>query len=244
MSNRKPLSVRTIVAIVVTTTMYVGIFLIALLKAQNWAPASIIVKKVALNAQSPTNNSLTLSVTPKSTSSSLSSINTLMHGPTSSTSSSTAVTVTPKSSSILIQSIGGSLKSALVFSKFVLIHLKSLPIVVGRAFMQLFRMLFNSNILFQSYYSTTDHGYSDDNHPNQPILAKSSSPHANDHISLSNVALTSIQQSLIDQIKSTPEYSNKTLQEIGLATDFPIDEHIIYRYFAAADWSTRYNGKL
>lgn len=66
---------------------------------------------------------------------------------------------------------------------------------------------------------------------------------ANDRISLDASKLSPNQLSLLNNVTSTVKYNDPTLHTTAKLTDLIISPHLVYRYFAAADWAPTYNGK-
>ena len=66
---------------------------------------------------------------------------------------------------------------------------------------------------------------------------------ANDRIGLDISKLSPSQLSLLNNVTSTLKYNDPTLHTTAKLTDLIISPHLVYRYFAAADWAPTYNGK-
>jgi hypothetical protein len=75
-----------------------------------------------------------------------------------------------------------------------------------------------------------------------PSAAAQSAKPPNDHVEIDIKTLT---QRHRDIIMETYEFlrSNTTLSNLAEETTYPITHHLVYRYYAAADWSALYNGK-
>ena len=71
----------------------------------------------------------------------------------------------------------------------------------------------------------------------------SSSTHVNDHLSIDINQLTPTQKQLIETVRSTPTFQSESLRKLGRQTGVEVNDFLIYRYFAAADWSPTYHGK-
>ena len=64
----------------------------------------------------------------------------------------------------------------------------------------------------------------------------------NDHVQIDINTLSQRQRNIVLE---TYEFlrSNTTLSNLAEETNYPITHHLVYRYYAAADWSALYNGK-
>ena len=75
-----------------------------------------------------------------------------------------------------------------------------------------------------------------------PAAAAAASKPQNDHV---QIDMNTLSQRHRDIIMETYEFlrSNTTLSTLAEDTNYSITPHLVYRYYAAADWTALYNGK-
>jgi hypothetical protein len=65
----------------------------------------------------------------------------------------------------------------------------------------------------------------------------------NDHleVDIDRLGLTEFQKSQIDTVLKSPILQNQNIRDYSKSTNYEITPHLVYRYFAAVDWTPTYH---